>query len=69
MVVSVSFGQNNQTEDLGNVYKVTHLCTVVCQTQDMDVHISSKTAYKSEMYDANQMLRPKISKQSELVYF
>lgn len=28
----------------GNVYRVTHLCTVSCQIQDMNVHMSSKIA-------------------------
>lgn len=61
------------TEDggwgVGGVYRVTHLCTVPCQIQDTDVHILSKTVSKREEYDANQMLCPRISKQSSFVYF
>lgn len=68
MVVSVCCAHNNHTEDGGNVYRVTHLCTVACQIQDLCVHILSKTASKSEKHDANQMLCPRISKQSSLVY-
>lgn len=69
MVVSVCLGQNTHTEDGENVYRATHLCTVSCQIQDMDVHKSNKAASKSKIYDANQVLCPRISKQTLGVYF
>lgn len=68
MAVTVCLDQNNHTEDGGNVYWVTRLCTVPCQTQDMEVRIVTKTTYKSETHDANHMLSPRISKQILLVY-
>lgn len=69
MVVSVCSGPTTTGMDVGNVYRGTHLCTVPCQVQDTDVHISSEAASWNEMNAANQMLCPRISKQSSLVYF
>lgn len=42
MKVTVCLGPNKHREDGGNVYAATHLCTVPCQTQDIDVGVVSK---------------------------